>query len=145
MSTFAEPEIVMSQDGGVLDQYVDDGQQMINEQQMAIIKQGGDKQLFNEYSPEDGEDNRRQLQLMEELKSEQFAKNIPMMHQGSSTGGGRQQREIYKRDFKELFKYDENERDKRELKKDFKKIEKKFKSPLQFKDLIGKFILFAAL
>ena len=45
-------------------------------------------------------------------------------------------RPITKSDFKDLFKYEENDRDKKELKRDFKKIEKKFKQPLQFTDLI---------
>ena len=36
-------------------------------------------------------------------------------------------RPITKSDFKDLFKYEENDRDKKELKRDFKKIEKKFK------------------
>ena len=35
-----------------------------------------------------------------------------------------------KRDFKELFKFDENDRDKRELKKEFKAIDKKMKGKI---------------
>ena len=47
-------------------------------------------------------------------------------------------RYLSKRDFKELFKYEENDRDKRELQKEFKTIDKKLKSRIQFKDFIGK-------
>ena len=39
--------------------------------------------------------------------------------------------------FKELFNFDENDRDKKELKKDFKKIEKDNKDKVKFKHLIG--------
>ena len=49
-----------------------------------------------------------------------------------------QVRYLSKRDFKELFRFEENDRDKRELKKEFKAIDKKFKSKIQFKDFIGK-------
>ena len=49
-------------------------------------------------------------------------------------------RPITKSDFKDLFKYEENDRDKKELKRDFKKIEKKYKQPLQFKDLIDYYL-----
>ena len=38
--------------------------------------------------------------------------------------------------------YDENDRDRRELKRDFKNMEKKYRVPLQFKDLIGKSIVY---
>ena len=47
-------------------------------------------------------------------------------------------RYLTKRDFKELFRFEENDRDKRELKKEFKAIDKRFKSKIQFKDFIGK-------
>ena len=47
-------------------------------------------------------------------------------------------RYLSKRDFKELFKFEENDRDKRDLKKEFKAIDKKMKSRVQFKDFIGK-------
>jgi len=43
---------------------------------------------------------------------------------------------LTKRDFKELFRYEENDRDKKALKKDWKKLDKKFKSELKFKDII---------
>jgi Ca2+-binding EF-hand superfamily protein len=39
-------------------------------------------------------------------------------------------------DFKELFKFEENERDKKDLKKDFKKLDKKHNGKLKFKHLI---------
>ena len=45
---------------------------------------------------------------------------------------------LSKRDFKELFRYEENERDKKALKKDWKKIEKRSKSNTEFKHVIGK-------
>ncbi len=43
---------------------------------------------------------------------------------------------LTKRDFKELFRYEENDRDKKALKKDWKKLDKWFKSELKFKDII---------
>ena len=36
-----------------------------------------------------------------------------------------------------MFLFDENERDKKDLKKDFKKLEKKYKNNVKFKNLIG--------
>ena len=70
-----------------------------------------------------------------------------MFGRRSSNGRNRSQgrqpqgqvRYLSKRDFKELFRFEENDRDKRELKKEFKAIDKKFKSKIQFKDFIGKF------
>lgn len=49
-----------------------------------------------------------------------------------------QKRNLSKRDFKELFRYDENDRDKKALKKDWKKLEKQHKKELEFKHIIGK-------
>lgn len=43
---------------------------------------------------------------------------------------------LTKRDFKELFRYDENDRDKKALKKDWKKLDKQFKSELKFRHII---------
>lgn len=43
-----------------------------------------------------------------------------------------------KRDFKELFRFEENDRDKKILKKDWKKLEKMHKKELEFKHIIGK-------
>ena len=43
-----------------------------------------------------------------------------------------------KRDFKELFRFEENDRDKKMLKKDWKKLEKMHKKELEFKHIIGK-------
>ncbi len=40
-------------------------------------------------------------------------------------------------EFKNLFKFDENERDKKDLKKDYKKMEKKNSGKVKFKHLIG--------
>jgi Ca2+-binding EF-hand superfamily protein len=40
-------------------------------------------------------------------------------------------------EFKELFSFEENERDKKHLKKDFKRIEKKHSGKVKFKHLIG--------
>ena len=48
----------------------------------------------------------------------------------------RQSRVLTKRDFKELFRYEENERDKKALKKDWKKLDKQFKAELKFKHII---------
>lgn len=42
------------------------------------------------------------------------------------------------KDFKNIFKFDENDRDSKELKKDYKKIEKKSKGKVKFKHLVGK-------
>jgi Ca2+-binding EF-hand superfamily protein len=39
--------------------------------------------------------------------------------------------------FKELFSFEENDRDKKQLKKDFKKMDKEHKGKLKFKHLIG--------
>ena len=39
-------------------------------------------------------------------------------------------------DFKTLFKFDENDKSKKELKKEFKKMDKKHKGNLKFKHLI---------
>lgn len=41
-----------------------------------------------------------------------------------------------KRDFKELFRYEENDRDKKALKKDWKKLDKQFKQELKFRHVI---------
>ena len=46
---------------------------------------------------------------------------------------------ISKSAFKELFAFEENDRDKKRIKKDFKKIEKKHKGTVKFKHLIGKY------
>ena len=43
-----------------------------------------------------------------------------------------------KRDFKDLFRYEENERDKKTLKKDWKKLDKAHKKEVEFKHIIGK-------
>ena len=40
--------------------------------------------------------------------------------------------------FKELFAFEENDRDKKQLKKDYKKMEKKNNGKVKFKHLIGK-------
>ena len=45
-----------------------------------------------------------------------------------------------KKDFKELFRYEENDRDKKALKKDWKKLDKLHKKELEFKHIIGKSI-----
>ena len=50
---------------------------------------------------------------------------IPRAQKGNS-----RVRYLSKRDFKELFKFDENDRDKRELKKEFKAIDKKMKGKI---------------
>ncbi len=42
--------------------------------------------------------------------------------------------------FKELFQFEENDRDKKEMKKDYKRIEKEHKGKIKFKHLIGKII-----
>jgi hypothetical protein len=47
-----------------------------------------------------------------------------------------EKRFVTKEDFMGLFKYDENDRDPRELNKEFKLLEKKFKNKFQFKHLI---------
>ena len=49
-----------------------------------------------------------------------------------------ERRFLSKRDFKELFRYEENDRDKKILKKDWKKLEKLYKKELEFKHIIGK-------
>ena len=41
------------------------------------------------------------------------------------------------KDFKNLFNFEENDRDKSDLKRDFKKLEKEHKSRVKFKHLIG--------
>ena len=41
-------------------------------------------------------------------------------------------------DFKDLFNYEENDRDKKELKRDYKKLEKDQSGNVKFKHLIGK-------
>ena len=43
---------------------------------------------------------------------------------------------LNKRDFKELFRYEENDRDKKTLKKDWKKLDKQFKQELKFRHVI---------
>lgn len=43
-------------------------------------------------------------------------------------------------DFKQLFHYEENDRDKKDLKKDFKKIEKKHRGTVKFKHLIDYYL-----
>jgi len=43
---------------------------------------------------------------------------------------------LTKRDFKELFRYEENDRDKKALKKDWKRLDKQFKSELKFRHII---------
>lgn len=45
------------------------------------------------------------------------------------------------KDFKSMFSYPENERDKKALKKEFKQLEKDHNGKLKFKHLIGKFHL----
>ena len=45
-----------------------------------------------------------------------------------------------KKDFKELFRYEENDRDKKALKKEWKKLDKLHKKELEFKHIIGKSI-----
>ena len=40
--------------------------------------------------------------------------------------------------FKELFAFEENDRDKKNLKKDYKRLEKEHKNKVKFKHLIGK-------
>ena len=45
-------------------------------------------------------------------------------------------------EFKDLFNFHENDRDKKDLKKEYKKIEKKHHGKVKFKHLIGKHILF---
>ena len=47
-----------------------------------------------------------------------------------------EKRYVTKEDFLGLFKYDENDRDPRELSKEFKLLEKKFKNKFEFKHLI---------
>ena len=47
-----------------------------------------------------------------------------------------EKRFVTKEDFMGLFKYDENDRVPRELSKEFKLLEKKFKNKFQFKHLI---------
>ena len=49
-----------------------------------------------------------------------------------------ERRFLSKRDFKELFRYEENDRDKKILKKDWKKLEKLHHKELEFKHIIGK-------
>ena len=51
-----------------------------------------------------------------------------------------QKRNMNKKDFKELFRYEENDRDKKALKKDWKKLDKLHKKELEFKHIIGKSI-----
>ena len=51
-------------------------------------------------------------------------------------------RNLNKRDFKELFRYDENDRDKKDLKKDWKKLNKLHKKEMEFKHIIGRFCCF---
>ena len=43
---------------------------------------------------------------------------------------------LTKRDFKELFRYEENDRDNKALKKDWKKLDKQFKTELKFRHII---------
>lgn len=52
------------------------------------------------------------------------------------------QRVSYK-EFKELFSFEENERDKKQLKKDFKRMEKKNSGKVKFKHLLGNSICHA--
>jgi len=42
------------------------------------------------------------------------------------------------KDFKSMFSYDENERDKKALKKEFKHLDKEHNGKIKFKHLIGK-------
>ena len=58
--------------------------------------------------------------------------------QAQNYNQGSQRRFLSKRDFKDLFRYEENERDKKTLKKDWKKLDKAHKKEVEFKHIIGK-------
>mgnify|MGYP006889572470 CR=1 FL=1 len=48
-------------------------------------------------------------------------------------------RVLSKRDFKELFRFEENDRDKKQQKKEFRRLDKQHRGKLQFIHLVGKF------
>ena len=64
-----------------------------------------------------------------QLGNEQ-ANNISQHYKKSS--------KISYRAFKDLFAFEENDRDKKQLKKDYKRLEKENKNKVKFKHLIGK-------
>ena len=45
-------------------------------------------------------------------------------------------------DFKSLFHFDENDRDKKALKKDYRRLEKEYSGKVKFKHLIGIYFTF---